>query len=211
MKIIRTRNVAPSLWATLLAVSLLLMVSIAASAQTFTATLTGTITDQNGGALPGAKVVVTNQGTKLEYTATTTDAGIYTLPFLPVGNYVITVEASGFKKLASNEIKLEINQTARVNLAMQVGGVNDTVTITDAAPILQTETTTVGGVISGNTTTSLTAEWTELSTTRPCSFPARLRQIRVAFSLAQDKVEVAGRMSTATANRAIRFCWTVFP
>jgi len=135
--------------------AMMLALSVSGTAQTFTATLTGSISDQNGGALPNAKVIATNQGTKLEYTATTTDAGIYTLPFLPVGNYVITVEASGFKKLVSNEIKLEVNQTARINLAMQVGAVNDTVTITDAAPVLQTETTTVGGVISGNTTTTL--------------------------------------------------------
>lgn len=135
--------------------TLTLLLALSVAAQTFTATLTGTVTDQNGGALPNAKVIVTNQGTKLDYTSTTTDAGIYTLPFLPVGNYVITVEASGFKKLVSNEIKLEINQTARVNLAMQVGGVNEQVTITDAAPVLQTETTTVGGVITGNTVTSL--------------------------------------------------------
>ena len=133
----------------------LLAFALPVAAQTFTATLTGTISDQNGGALPNAKVVATNQGTKLDYTSTTTDAGIYTLPFLPVGSYIITVEAGGFKKLVSNEIKLEINQTARVNLAMQVGGVNEQVTITDAAPILQTENTTVGGVISGNTTTAL--------------------------------------------------------
>ncbi len=124
-------------------------------AQTFTATLTGNINDQNGSALPNAKVVVTNQGTKIDYTATTTESGIYTLPFLPAGSYVISVEASGFKKLVSNEIKLDVNQTARVNLAMQVGGVNDTVTITDAGSILQTENTTVGNVITGNTITNL--------------------------------------------------------
>ncbi len=124
-------------------------------AQTFTATLTGNVTDPNGGALPNAKVVATNQGTKLAYTSTTTDAGIYTLPFLPVGSYVISVEAGGFKKLVSNEITLEINQTARVNLAMQVGAVTEQVNITDVAPLLQTENTTVGGVITGTTTTAL--------------------------------------------------------
>jgi hypothetical protein len=124
-------------------------------AQTFTATLTGSINDQAGSALPNAKVVATNQGTKLEYTATTTESGVYTLPFLPIGTYVISVEANGFKKLVSNEIKLEVNQTARVNLAMQVGGVTELVNITDVAPILQTENTTVGTVISGQTTTNL--------------------------------------------------------
>ncbi len=105
--------------------------------------------------MPGVKVVATNQGTKLEYTAQTSDSGVYTIPFLPVGAYVLTVEASGFKKLLSNEIRLEVNQTARVDLKLQVGGVNETVTISDVAPVLQTENVTVGGVITGNTVTNL--------------------------------------------------------
>lgn len=155
MKIIRTRKVAATIWAMFLAIGILLMVSVSASAQTITATLTGAITDQNGGALPNAKIVATHQGTKLEYTTTTSESGIYTLPFLPVGSYVIAVEANGFKKLMSNEITLEVNQTARVNLQMQVGGVNEQVTVSDVAPVLQTESVTVGTVITANTTTSL--------------------------------------------------------
>jgi hypothetical protein len=133
----------------------LLFTPLTATAQTYTATLTGTVADPQGSAVRDAKVVATNAGTKLEYTAKTSDSGVYTIPFLPVGAYVITVEASGFKKLTSNEIKLEVNQTARVNLEMQVGGVSETVTISDVAPILQTETVTVGNVISANTTVSL--------------------------------------------------------
>lgn len=128
---------------------------LTATAQTYTATLTGTVADPQGSAVPNAKVIATNQGTKLEYTAKTSDSGNYTIPFLPVGAYTISVEATGFKRLSSNEIKLEVNQTARVNLEMQVGGVSETVTISDVAPILQTENTTVGGVITGNTTTAL--------------------------------------------------------
>ncbi len=151
----QTRKVATAIWATFCMFAMAMTFSLPAAAQTFTATLTGTVSDPSGGALPNAKVIVTNQGTKLDYTTTTTDAGIYTLPFLPVGAYVISVEASGFKKLVSNELRLEINQTARVNLTMQVGAVSEQVTISDIAPVLQTENTTVGGVISGNTTTAL--------------------------------------------------------
>src|SRR6185436_7947903 len=103
----------------------------------------------------GVKVIATNQGTKLEYTAQTSDSGVYTIPFLPVGDYVVTVEASGFKKLVSNSINLEVNQTARIDLQLQVGGVNEIVNVTDVAPILQTENVTVGNVITGNTTTAL--------------------------------------------------------
>src|SRR6185436_13167578 len=128
---------------------------LTATAQTYTATLTGTVADPQGSAIHDAKVTATNVGTKLEYTAKTSDSGVYTIPFLPVGGYVITVEASGFKKLTSNEIKLEVNQTARVNLDMQVGAVSEVVNVQDVAPILQTENVTVGNVISGNTTTAL--------------------------------------------------------
>jgi hypothetical protein len=128
---------------------------LTATAQTYTATLTGTVADPQGSAIHDAKVVATNTGTKLEYTAKTSDSGVYTIPFLPVGNYVITVEASGFKKLTSNPVELEVNQTARINLEMQVGAVSETVQVTGVAPVLQTENVTVGNVITGNTTTAL--------------------------------------------------------
>jgi hypothetical protein len=101
------------------------------------------------------KVVAINQGTKLEYTAQTSDSGVYTIPFLPVGDYVVTVEATGFKRLVSNPIKLEVNQIARVDLKLQLGEVSQEVTVTGIAPVLQTESVTVGNVISGNTTTAL--------------------------------------------------------
>jgi hypothetical protein len=146
---------AKLLWACALIFGLLFIPLASASAQTYTATLTGAVSDPNGAAVPNVKVVATNQGTRLEYTAQTSGSGVYAIPFLPVGNYVITVEAAGFKKLVSNELKLEVNQTARVDLQLQVGAVGETVTISDVAPILQTENTTVGGVISGNTTVSL--------------------------------------------------------
>lgn len=104
-----------------------------ASAQTFTATLTGTVTDQNEAVVPNVQVVATNQGTKLEYTAQTAESGVYTIPFLPIGNYVISIEAQGFKKLLSNELKLEVNQTARVDLTLQVGELTQQVIVEDVA------------------------------------------------------------------------------
>ncbi|MFN7945284.1 MAG: TonB-dependent receptor [Blastocatellia bacterium] len=154
MKTIPGRRVS-SLAVTALCLLVILVTAGSALAQTFTATLTGTVTDSGGAALPNVKVVATNQGTRLEYTAVTSASGIYTVPFLPVGTYVVTVEATGFKKLVSNEIKLEINQTARVDLTLQVGAVSEQVTVEGVAPVLQTENVTVGNVISGNTTTNL--------------------------------------------------------
>lgn len=139
----------------LLLVGILIIPAIAAFGQTYTATFTGTVSDPNGSAVPNVKVVAVNQGTKLEYTAQTNSSGVYTIPFLPVGNYVLTIEASGFKKLVSNEIKLEVNQTARVDLRLEIGAVTEVVNVQDVAPILQTENVTVGNVISGNTTVNL--------------------------------------------------------
>ena len=132
-----------------------LLCAAPSAAQTFTATVTGTVADPNGATVPNVKVSAVNQGTKLEYTAQTSDAGVYTIPFLPVGDYVVSVEATGFKKMTSNPIKLEVNQTARIDLKLEVGEVTQEVIVQDVAPILQTENTTVGQVISGNTTVSL--------------------------------------------------------
>ena len=138
-----------------LAVGLVSIGSVSVSAQTYTATVTGTVQDPNGAPVPKISVVATNEGTKLEYKAQTSDQGVYTIPFLPVGNYILTIEATGFKKLVSNPIALEINQTARIDLQLLIGSVGESVTIEAAAPVLQTENVTVGQVITGTTTTSL--------------------------------------------------------
>ncbi len=149
------KSAAQLIWVCLLVLCLSFKLMTTTSAQTYTATVTGTVSDPQGATIPKVKVVATNQGTKLEYTAQTSDSGVYTIPFLPIGVYVLTVESAGFKKLVSNDIKLEVNQTARIDLQLQVGGVNEIVNIQDVAPILQTENVTVGQVISGNTTVNL--------------------------------------------------------
>jgi len=139
----------------LLLLSLALSIPNTAKAQTYTATLTGTVADPGGAAVPNVKVVAINQGTQLEHRAETSDAGVYRMPFLPIGTYVVSVEASGFKKLVSNPIQLEVNQVARVDLTLELGSVTDEVTVSANSPVLQTESPTVGHVISGNTTVSL--------------------------------------------------------
>ncbi|HKX28066.1 MAG TPA: TonB-dependent receptor [Blastocatellia bacterium] len=149
------KSAAKQLLGCLAACVLFSVLSITALGQTFTATLTGTIVDPNGAAVAGVKVTVTNQGTRLAYPTQTDAAGLYTIPFLPVGNYVIIAEATGFKRLVSAPIKLEVNQTARLDLTMQLGEVTQEVIVNEVAPILQTENVTVGQVITGNTTVNL--------------------------------------------------------
>jgi hypothetical protein len=111
--------------------------------------------DPGGAAVPKVQVVAVNEATKLEYKTETSDAGVYRLPFLPIGSYVVTAELSGFKKVVSSAIQLEVNQTARVDLTLELGAVTDEVTVSGTSPILQTETPTVGVTISGNTVNNL--------------------------------------------------------
>ena len=126
-----------------------------ARAQTGTATLTGIVTDETGGALPGVTVTATNQATNVEHTTVTNEAGNYTITPLTVGAYVIRVELAGFRPSTTAPIGFEARQVARLDFKMVVGAVAETVQVSGIAPILQTETTTVGEVLSGNTVQSL--------------------------------------------------------
>lgn len=126
-----------------------------AFAQTGAASVTGLIVDDTGGALPGALVTATNRATGVAYTATTNDAGNYTIPVLNVGTYDVRVELSGFSTANRAGVTVEARQVARLDFRLAVGAVQQTVEVTGASPILQTETTTVGEVISGTTVQAL--------------------------------------------------------
>ncbi|MDX2179492.1 MAG: TonB-dependent receptor [Bryobacteraceae bacterium] len=112
--------------------------------QTITGTITGTITDATGAVAPNMKVTASAVGTGVKTNATSNNAGIYTLPFLPVGEYTISVEGSGFKRTVIGPFRLETNQVARVDVTLQVGTVSESVEVKDVAPALQTETTASG-------------------------------------------------------------------
>jgi len=137
-----------------LAVGLILAASVGV-AQTITGALTGTVTDPSGAVIPDVKVTATNRATNLEYNAASNTAGVYNLLFLPVGSYNLSAESAGFKKTVLGPFTLEVNQTARVDIGMQVGEITQSVEIVGVAPILQTESTQTGDVITGTTTTAL--------------------------------------------------------
>jgi hypothetical protein len=122
--------------------------------QTGTSTITGVISDETGATLPGVTVTATNQGTNVEQVAVTNQAGAYTITPLTVGTYVIRASLSGFRTQSTAPITLESRQVARLDFKMGVG-LTETVQVTDTSPILQTETTAVGEVLSGNTVQSL--------------------------------------------------------
>ena len=142
----------PSLW---LAAIFVFGVHESAFAQTGAASITGLLTDQSGAAVPAATVTATNQATNVEYTAVSNDVGNYTITSVPVGTYVVKAGLSGFKTATTKPIELEAKQIARLDFKLAVGSLEDTVEVTAEAAVLQTESATVGEVISGNTVNSL--------------------------------------------------------
>jgi hypothetical protein len=131
------------------------LLSGTALAQTGAASLTGLVSDASGAAVPGATVIATNQATNVEYTAVSNDAGNYTVTSLPVGTYVVKAELSRFKTAATKPIQLEAMQIARIDFRLELGALEETVEVTGEASVLQTESATVGEVISGTTLTAL--------------------------------------------------------
>ncbi len=112
-----------------------------------TATITGEVRDTTGAAVAGAQIVITNTETGVTFRGETNDNGVYTVPSLKPGPYSITVEKAGFKKIVRSGITLQVNQTARADIALQIGEVTQTVEIVAAATLLETETSARGSVI----------------------------------------------------------------
>ena len=119
--------------------------------QEVTASITGTVTDPSGAALPGATVTATSQERGESYTAVTNDVGLYRISQLPAGTYALKIEKTGFALASHPAFVLAVNQVARVDIAMKVGQTSETVEVTGAAPILETDTTQVDTVINSAT------------------------------------------------------------
>src|SRR5262249_33679442 len=119
--------------------------------QTGAASLTGLVSDQSGATVPGATVTATNQATNVAYAAVSNEAGSYTITSLPVGIYVVKAELSNFKTAATSPIQLDAKQIGRIDFKLELGRLEQTVEVKGESPVLQTESATVGQVISGTT------------------------------------------------------------
>lgn len=118
-----------------------------AAAQTNTAEISGTVTDQDGGVLPGATVTATHLASGLKVERVADAAGRFLLTGLAVGLYEISVHLDGFKATVQRGIALSLGERLDTHFTLTVGGVAETVTVTGAAPILQTATSEVSDVI----------------------------------------------------------------
>jgi hypothetical protein len=108
----------------------------------------GTVTDQTGGVLAGATVTVVDTQRGLERTLATDDAGEYNAPNLTPGTYTVRVEAKGFKTLDRQNVVLEVGKEVRVDLTPQPGDQAQTVTVTEAIPLVDAATATLGGTLN---------------------------------------------------------------
>jgi len=116
-------------------------------AQQNAATISGRVLDSSGAAVPGAMVVARNVETGLERPAITDETGAYTIPLLPIGPYDVSGELAGFKKAVKTGIVLQVAQQARLDLVLEVGQQSETIEVTAAVPLTQTETSSIGAVI----------------------------------------------------------------
>ncbi len=117
-------------------------------AQTITGTVTGTVTDPSGAIVPRVKVTATNTATNVKNSIESSESGVFSIPFLSVGDYTIAAEATGFKKSVVGPFKLEVNQVVRIDVALQVGTISESVEVSDVAAPLQTETTQTGETLN---------------------------------------------------------------
>src|SRR3984957_18466147 len=122
-----------------------------AIAQVDQGTITGIVQDPSGAVVPGAKVTVTNTDTGLVLNGSSNSSGVYVFSPLKIGNYTIGASASGFERTMQENVHLDAQQRLNVVIALKPGSVSETVTVTDAPPLLQTQTSSIGQVISAET------------------------------------------------------------
>ena len=118
-------------------------------------TFSGQVTDATGAAVPSAQIKVTEQQTGVSVTRTTSGAGFYTVPFMKPGIYSVAVSVQGFAPEIRKDLTLQINQVVQQDFKLQVGGVQQEVTVTGGAPLLSTESAEVGTVINQQTAQEL--------------------------------------------------------
>src|SRR5579864_4200759 len=133
----------------------LLLLAATGFAQNIRGTILGTVRDPSSGVIRGAKVTVWHVATGLVREETTNDSGDYRFDQLPLGQYDLSVEQAGFKKVERQGILLQVDQQPRIDVDMAVGAVTESVVVETAAPIIQTDSATVGSVINNREVTEL--------------------------------------------------------
>ncbi|MDQ3013425.1 MAG: carboxypeptidase-like regulatory domain-containing protein, partial [Acidobacteriota bacterium] len=123
---------------------LFLFAGAVAFAQSTGGSVSGTVTDPNGGNVAGAKITARQDSTGRQLSTVTTSEGLYAFPNLDIGSYTLTVEATGFKKLSQTNVVIQVSSRTAADLKLEIGDVNQTVTVTAEASQLQTQSAEIG-------------------------------------------------------------------
>ena len=130
--------------------AVLCLCALACLAQSDRGTITGTVSDPAGALIPGAKITAENPETGVQFTTLTTNTGNYTIPSVPSGTYSITVEQPGFRKFIQTGVSVQVAQSSRIDVTLQIGSTSEAVTISADAPLLRTESAEQSTTISGD-------------------------------------------------------------
>lgn len=134
-------------WMATKLLAVLLLSGAAAQAQNVYGVITGRVLDPSGAVVPNASVVAVNTGTAARFPVTSSSDGLFTLPALPVGLYDVSVEAAGFQNFTVRGIRLQVNETIRVDANLVVGTSSETVTVVAESVVVDTISPTLKAVV----------------------------------------------------------------
>ncbi len=155
MRNLCVRGFVVSSLAVLLVFCWLVPFSAPVAAQSTFGSISGSVTDASGAAMPDATATLTNSATETKQTVTTGPDGLYSFVNLPPGSYVLDVEKQGFKHFKRDPVVVQVQQAVRIDVPMEVGAVTQTVEITAETPLLTPTTTSLGQVVDERKTNEI--------------------------------------------------------
>jgi hypothetical protein len=171
----------------LLVVGLCMALGGGAAAQNTTGTIEGTVSDSKGGVVPNAKVTLTNADQQIVVRTVITDEhGQYVAPLLPIGNYIVTVEIAGFKKITQTGVALNVSDKLAINFSLEVGAVTETVSVESDALHVDTQSVVPTGLITGTQMRELslgTRNYEQLVSLMPGVSMGNVNQLYIGNSL----------------------------
>ncbi|WP_158750708.1 carboxypeptidase regulatory-like domain-containing protein [Acidobacterium sp. S8] len=195
-KVIGFMRSAAAEWRMLTLLLCLLAAAPALFAQGVSGRIVGTVTDSSGAAIADAHVTVTNQDTGVSISVSTDPRGDYQASSLPPGNYQLQIEAPGMQTMISKGIVVTVDNTTPVPVTLRVGTANQSVTVTSASPLIDTTSSSLGEVLSGQEVTTLPLNgrvFSQLVQTVPGSVAA-------GFGSAPEAAAGAGSFGSITAS-----------
>jgi hypothetical protein len=183
----------------------ILLLPAPARAQAVKGTLLGTVTDTTGAGVPGATVTVTEVQTGISRSATTNASGNYTFANLKDGVYRVEAELPGFRKTVRENVKVDVNTTVRVDLALQVGSLAEAVTVVQEAPPLQTDRADTGRIIESKQITEMPLSFNRNFQGLMVTVPGATRPFRPhsQFFNSQDSLSTNVNGQTRLANNVM--------